>query len=382
MKIVIAPDSYKESLSALEVAQLIQKGFSLHYPMAEYHLVPIADGGEGTIDAVIRATQGQRVMLSVMGPLGQPVEASYAITGDGKSAVIEMAEASGLAHVPLAQRDPRITTSFGTGELIKDALARGIRHIILGLGGSATNDGGAGMLAALGLQLLDAKGNLLPLGGLSLKELAFIDSSYFDPAIKECHFEVACDVDTVLIGEQGASAIFGPQKGATAEMVSQLDNALAHYAKIVAQTLACDVQAIQNHVGSGAAGGMGFAALTFLQGRLRPGITLILDLINFAALIADADLVITGEGKIDRQTLHGKAPIGVARIAKAHNIPVIAIAGSLGDGAHLVKEAGVDALVSILNSPCTLEEAYLESRKNLEQTAENVAAILKVGKML
>lgn len=238
------------------------------------------------------------------------------------------------------------------------------------------------MLAALGLQFLDAKGNLLPLGGLSLKELTFIDSSYFDPAIKECHFEVACDVDTVLIGGQGASAIFGPQKGATAEMVSQLDNALAHYAKIVAQTLECDVQAIQNHAGSGAAGGMGFAALTFLQGRLSPGITLILDLINFAALIADADLVITGEGKIDRQTLHGKAPIGVARIAKAHNIPAIAIAGSLGDGAHLVKEAGVDALVSILNSPCTLEDAYLESRKNLEQTAENVAAILKVGKML
>lgn len=382
MKIVIAPDSYKESLSALEVAELIQKGFSRHYPKAEYHLVPIADGGEGTIDAIVAATGGKRVVLSVMGPLGDHIEASYAITGDGQSAVIEMAEASGLMHVPLEKRDPTITTSFGTGELIKDALSRGIRHIVLGLGGSATNDGGAGMLAALGLQFFNQQGEELPLGAISLQELASIDFSHLDPAIQKCHFEIACDVDVVLTGGKGASAIFGPQKGATPEMITQLDCALENYARVIATTLQRDIDEIKNQPGSGAAGGMGVAALTFLQGELKSGVTLILELIGLPQLLLDADLVITGEGRMDGQTLYGKAPIGVATIAKEHHIPVIAIAGSLGDGAELLSEKGIAALFSILDSPCNLDEAYAKTRINLERTAENVAALLKVGKML
>lgn len=376
MKILIASDSYKESLSALQVAEAIECGFKEVFPQAHYHLLPVADGGEGTVDAVIAATHGTYMTVDVMAPLGNTIQAQYGITGDGKTAIIEMAVASGLMLVPLTERNPLKTTSFGTGELIKDALDRGIRHIILGIGGSATNDGGVGMLQALGVRFLNVDGKVIDRGGAALKHLHTIDVATIHPNVSECVFEIACDVDNPLLGDKGATAVFGPQKGATPDTIQLLEEALEHYAHKIHETFQMDVRSLK---GGGAAGGMGVAAHIFLRGQLRSGIEIVLDLLKIADLIQDVDLVITGEGRIDGQSIYGKTPIGVAKVAKFYHKPVIGIAGSLGMGAEQTHDYGLDAIFSTVNQPCTLEEAYKNSHDNVRSTARNIAAILHMS---
>ena len=379
MKIVIAPDSYKESLSALEVATQIELGFKEIFPNAQYIKVPMADGGEGTVQAMVEATQGRVVELEVTDPLGLRITGFYGLTGNGQMAMIEMAAASGLALVPPAQRDPRITTSYGTGELIAAALNAGARHLILGIGGSATNDGGAGMLQALGVKLLDAKGQPLVPGGAALALLDRIDASGLDARLADCTIEVACDVDNPLTGERGASAIFGPQKGATPEMVQQLDTALKHFAAIIRCDLGMEVDAV---AGAGAAGGMGAAMMAFLKGQLRPGCEIIAKAVGLDAAVRDADLVITGEGRIDQQTIFGKTPFGVATVAKCHGKPVIGVAGGLGAKAHVVHERGIDAIFSVLSSICTLDDALRDAEHNVRSSARNIAAVLAMGRRM
>ncbi|MEZ3499628.1 glycerate kinase [Pantoea sp. KPR_PJ] len=376
MKIVIAPDSYKESLSAQGVASAIEAGFREIFPHATYVKIPVADGGEGTVEAMVAATEGTIVNLRVTGPLGEPVEAFYGLSGDARTAFIEMAAASGLERVPAARRDPLITTSYGTGELIKSALDKGVGHIIIGIGGSATNDGGAGMMQALGAQLLNAQGNEIGFGGGALPALARIDIGGLDARVRQCRFEVACDVTNPLTGSDGASAIFGPQKGATPELVTQLDNALAHYASIIQRDLDIDVLHIP---GGGAAGGMGAALHAFCQADLRRGIEIVTEALGLAEQVKDATLVITGEGRIDSQSINGKVPIGVARVARRFNKPVIGIAGSLTADVGVVHQHGLDAVFSVLYSICTLEEALANAEMNLRLAARNIAATLKMG---
>ena len=376
MKIVIAPDSYKESLSALEVAQAVEAGFRQVFPDADYVLVPVADGGEGTVDAMVAATGGRKETVTVSGPLGEPVEAFYGLTGAGDTAVIEMAAASGLALVPPDRRNPLLTSSRGTGELIRAALDAGARRFILGIGGSATNDGGAGMVQALGARLLDLEGRELDGSGGDLARLERIDVSALDPRLAECRIEVACDVDNPLTGARGASAVFGPQKGATPEMVQVLDANLARLARIVGRDLGVAVDTVP---GAGAAGGMGAAMLAFFGATLKPGIEIVTAAVDLDTHVRDADLVITGEGRIDFQTVHGKTPIGVARVAKRHGKPVIGIAGSLGAEVGVVHAHGIDAVFSVLGKPCTLDEALRDAAANVELTARNVAAVLRIG---
>ena len=376
MKIVIAPDSFKESLSALDVASEIEAGFREIFPNADYLKIPMADGGEGTVDAMIAATGGTLIEVEVTGPLSQTVQAFYGLLGDGKTAVIEMAAASGLALVPPDQRNPLNTTTYGTGELIRAALDAGARHFIIGLGGSATNDGGAGMLQALGGGLLDADGKAIPPGGGGLAKLARIKLDDLDPRLQNCIFEVACDVSNPLLGPQGASAIFGPQKGATPEMVEQLDANLRHFAQLILHNFGLD---LADQPGTGAAGGMSLSLIAFLNGKLRPGVKIVADAIRLEAALNDADLVITGEGRIDSQSVRGKTPVGVARLAKARGLPVIAIGGCLASDTAAVYQHGIDAAFAAVNRPCTLETALNETRQNLRSAARNIAACLKIG---
>jgi len=376
MKIVIAPDSYKESLTALEVATQIEAGFREVFPAAQYRKLPMADGGEGTVAALVAATGGKLLSALVTGPLGAPVPAFFGMTGDGKTAVVEMAAASGLALVPPGLRTPLKTTSFGTGELIKAALDAGADHLIIGIGGSATNDGGAGMLQALGVKLLDWSGREIGFGGGSLAFLERIDASGLDSRLKACRVEAACDVDNPLTGPGGASAVFGPQKGATPEMVATLDENLSRYAALIARDLGVQVDRVP---GSGAAGGMGAALLAFLGAKLRPGIEIVVEASGLEAMVRDADLVITGEGRIDSQTIHGKTPIGVARLAKRYGKPVLAIAGSLSSDVGVVHEHGIDAVFSVLSRPGTVEDALREAAVNVRAAARNIAALLKLA---
>ncbi|MEO3990664.1 glycerate kinase [Pseudocitrobacter cyperus] len=379
MKIVIAPDSYKESLSALEVASAIERGFREIYPEADYHKLPVADGGEGTVEAMVTATQGRIVEIDVTGPQGDTVQGFYGLSGDGRSAFIEMAAASGLELVPADKRCPLTTTSWGTGELIRHALDAGVKHIIIGLGGSATNDGGAGMVQALGVKLLTADNQAIAPGGAGLETLAHIDIRELDTRLAECRIEVACDVTNPLTGEEGASAVFGPQKGATAKMITRLDAALTHYAQCLKRDLGIDVLQLE---GGGAAGGMGAALYAFCGAELRPGIEIVTDALHLDKLVADADLVITGEGRIDSQTIHGKVPVGVARVAKRYHVPVIAIGGSLTPDVGVVYEHGLDAVFSVLYRICTLEDALRDAEDNLFMTARNIAAMLRMGERL
>lgn len=379
MKIVIAPDSYKESLSALEVAEAIESGFREIFPDAQYIKLPLADGGEGTVDAMVAATDGQVVQVKVTGPLGQPIDAFFGLSGDGKVAFIEMAAASGLESVPPAKRNPLNTTSFGTGELIRSALEHGVKHCIIGIGGSATNDGGAGMVQALGAKLLNKQGQQIDCGGGALAQLHRIDISELDSRIKDCRFEVACDVSNPLTGDNGASAIFGPQKGATPEMIAQLDGYLRHYAQLIEDTLDIDVDSLP---GAGAAGGMGAGLYAFCGAQLRQGIEIVTEALGLEALVKDATLVITGEGRIDSQSINGKVPIGVARIAKRYNKPVIGIGGSLTKDVDVVYDHGLDAVFSVLSSVCTLEEALANAAENLHNTARNIAATIKLAQTL
>ncbi|MCW2480624.1 glycerate kinase [Candidatus Symbiopectobacterium sp. NZEC135] len=379
MKIVIAPDSYKESLSAQEVATQIEAGFREIFPDASYVKLPVADGGEGTVEAMVAATQGRIVEVQVTGPLGDKIDAFFGLSGDEKTAFIEMAAASGLERVPPAQRNPLLTTSYGTGELIRSALDHGVKHCIIGIGGSATNDGGAGMAQALGAKLLDAQGESIGFGGGALDALKRVDVSELDQRIKRCRFEVACDVTNPLTGRLGASAVFGPQKGATPAMIVQLDNALKQYAEVIRHSLDIDVDQVP---GSGAAGGMGAALLAFCGAELRQGIEIVTEALGLDELVRDASLVITGEGRIDSQTVHGKVPIGVARVAKRYNKPVVGIAGSLTADVGVVHEHGLDAVFSVLYNICSLEEALDNAAANVRMTARNVAATIKLAQTL
>ncbi|AJJ55656.1 glycerate kinase family protein [Yersinia pseudotuberculosis IP 32953] len=377
MKIIIAPDSFKESLTAMQVAEAIEQGFSEIFPQAEYIKLPMADGGEGTVESMVAATGGELVNVEVTGPLGAPVKAFYGWMGDGETAVIEMAAASGLHLVAPEQRNPLITTSYGTGELILAALNHGARKIILGIGGSATNDGGAGMMQALGVQLSDQQGKALTVGGAALAQLVDIDLSQLDDRLAQTDILVACDVDNPLCGAKGASAVFGPQKGATPERVQQLDAALQHYGEKIEQVTG---KSVINVAGAGAAGGMGAALFGLLNARLQPGIEIVTEALKLAAAVQNADLVITGEGRIDSQTIYGKTPVGVARVAKRFDIPVIAIAGSMAPDYEVVHQHGLDAVFSVLNHIQTLPEALEEASDNIRITARNVAAVWKMGR--
>ncbi|WP_137790865.1 glycerate kinase [Bacillus sp. E(2018)] len=375
MKIVIAPDSFKESMTAGEVGRAVEAGFIKTFPHAQYVHVPVGDGGEGTVTSVVDATGGEMVEVKATGPLGEKVNAFYGITGDGKTAVIEMAAASGLHLVPREKRNPCVTTTRGTGELILDALDRGIERIVLGLGGSATNDGGAGMASALGVKFLNVNGDELPAGGEVLRELLTIDVSGLDARLQSVKIDVACDVTNPLTGPLGASAVFGPQKGATPEMVGILDESLKRYAEVVERNLGVAVDKLP---GAGAAGGLGAGVVAFLDGKLQSGIDLVLDVIDFEDVVQDADLVIVGEGRIDSQTIHGKAPVGVAKRAKVvvEGVPVVAIAGSIGPDYEAVYNHGIDAVFSVMNGVVTLEEALLHGATNVEKTAENIARVI------
>ena len=326
MKFVLAPDSFKESLTAQEVADAMEIGIKKVFPNAECVKVPMADGGEGTVQSLVDGTDGKIYEVAVTGPLGKIVNARYGILGDNETAVIEMAEASGIHYVEKEKRNPLITTTYGTGEVIKEALNKGVKKIIIGIGGSATNDGGAGMIQALGGRLLDKEGNDLSFGGGSLDKLDRIDLTKFDERINKVKVEVACDVNNTLTGEEGASAIFGPQKGATPDLVKLLDKNLGHYAQIVKEQLGKDMA---NEKGAGAAGGLGFALLTFCNGELKPGIDIVIEYSNLDTKIQGASYVLTGEGSIDGQTKFGKTPYGVAQVAKKYDIPVIVLAGNV-----------------------------------------------------
>lgn len=376
MKIVIAPDSFKESLSALAVANAIEEGFRQVFPNARFVKVPVADGGEGTVQALIDATGGTLRNLDVVGPAGSTVRAAYGLSAQTGLAVIEMAAASGLELVPPAQRDPRSTTSYGTGQLIRDALNAGARRFVIGIGGSATNDGGAGMLQALGVRLLDATGVDIDRGGAALARLARIDVSRLDARIGACQIDVACDVTNPLVGPLGASAVFGPQKGATPEMVRQLDQCLQRLAEVLQRDLGEDVAEVP---GAGAAGGLGAALLAVLGGRLRPGCEVVMDAINLEAVLDGADLVVTGEGRTDGQTVYGKAPIGVARVAARCGVPVMALSGCLTPDSAAVHEHGIAAVFSAVRRPCTVEEALRDAAVNVRSAAYNVASALSLG---
>ncbi|ELQ6020016.1 glycerate kinase [Cronobacter turicensis] len=375
-KIVIAPDSFKESLSAMDVAKAIEAGFRDIYPQASYVCVPMADGGEGTVEAMVAATGGRIITTPVTAPLGNHVDGFFGLLGDGETAVVEMAAASGLHLVPNAQRDPRITTSFGTGELILAALEQGVKAIIIGIGGSATNDGGAGMMQALGARFLDGEGRELKPGGAALAGLERLDLSALDPRLAQVSVTVACDVDNPLCGEKGASAVFGPQKGATPEMVPVLDAALKRFGELLE---AATGKTIISAPGAGAAGGMGAALLGMLNAQLRPGIEIVIESLGLAQAVRDADLVITGEGRLDSQSIHGKTPIGVARVAKQFQRPVVAIAGSLTPDYHIVHEHGIDAAFSVIDRIVTLQEALDDAERNLRVAARNVAALWRLA---
>ncbi len=376
MKIVIAPDSFKESLSALEAAKAIETGFREVLPDAEYCVLPMADGGEGTVAAMVAATGGSLVEVDVSDPLGETVKALYGLTRDRKTAFIEMAAASGLCLVAPSRRDPMKTTSYGTGELIAAALDAGARHLIIGIGGSATNDGGAGMLQALGVKLLDRDGLEIDAGGGNLAHLDRIDVSGMNPRLKASRIEAACDVNNPLTGPKGASYIFGPQKGASAAVAARLDNNLAHFAELISRDVGLRVDA---KPGAGAAGGMGAALLAFLGATLRPGIEIVMEAVGLEPAVMGADLVITGEGRIDSQSIHGKTPIGVASVARRYGIPVIGIAGSLSSDVGVVHNYGLDAVFSILNQICTMEEALTNAAANLRALSRNIAATLKLA---
>jgi glycerate kinase len=353
VKIVVAPDSFKGSLTALEVSDAIEKGIREVFPEAEIIKIPMADGGDGTVECLVNATGGEILREKVIGPLRNEILAHYGILGDKKTAVIEMAAASGLTLVPENKRDPLITTTYGTGQLIKAALNQGCRKMIIGIGGSATNDGGAGMVQALGVKLLDREEKEVGFGGGELKKIVKIDISCMDNRLSDIKILVASDVNNPLCGPQGASRIYGPQKGATPEIIEELDKSLSYFAELIKRDLNKDVKDIP---GAGAAGGLGASLMAFLNAELRPGIEIMIEAVKLEQAIKDADLVITGEGKIDSQTIYGKAPIGVAKIAKKYNIPVIAVAAIISNDADIVHQYGIDNLIKVSEPPMSLTE--------------------------
>ncbi len=388
MRIVVAADSFKESLSALDVCRAVADGIRQALPQADLILCPMADGGEGTVDALVDATCGRRITADVHGPLEDPVQATWGLLGaqaghdpdrrfddtpdpdPPQTAVIEMAAASGLPLVPIDRRDPSKTTTYGTGQLVTAALDAGASRILLGIGGSATNDGGCGCAQAVGVRFLDDSDNELPAGlsGGMLHRIAKIDRTARDPRIDDCRIEVACDVDNPLCGPRGAAAVYAPQKGATPEMIHPLDAGLAQLADVIRRDLGQDVRDLP---GAGAAGGLGAGLVAFLGATLRPGIDMVTDAVDLADKIRGADLVITGEGRLDEQSMMGKVIHGVGRIARREGVPAVAICGSIGPGADNALDL-LAAYFSVVNRPMTLDDALADAPDLLRETAANV----------
>lgn len=375
MKVVTAIDSFKGSLTSLEAGHGVETGFKRVDSAIEVNVRPLADGGEGTVDALTEGMHGDKVYVQVTGPLGDKVNCPYGIIAESQTAIIEMSGAAGITLIPRNQLDPMKATTYGVGEVIKDAINRGCRRFLIGIGGSATNDGGVGMLMALGYDFLDAQGQPIALGAQGLKDLDHIETSHVLPALQECSFKIACDVTNPLCGAQGASAIYGPQKGATSAQVLEMDGWLAHYAKC-AQALDDTIDA--TYPGTGAAGGLGFAFKSFLQGELVSGISMVLEETQLEDAIKEADLVIAGEGRLDGQTAMGKAPIGVAQLAKKYDKPVIAFAGCVTKDATLCNKHGIDAFFPIMRKATTLDEAmnHDNALNNLADTAEQVMRLI------
>ena len=372
-KYVVAPDSFKESMTAKEVCDAMEKGIKEADSAAEVIKVPMADGGEGTVDSLVDATHGQRVIVEVTGPLGNKISASYGILGNGTTAVIEMAKASGLEIVEKKKRNPMITTTFGTGELIRDALDHNVKEIIIGLGGSSTNDGGSGMAQALGAKLLDQNNHQISFGGGNLDKLDKIDISNLDSRLQDVKIILASDVTNPLIGKDGASRVFGPQKGATPEMVEKLENNLQHYAKIVKRDLNKEVALVS---GAGAAGGLGAGLMAFTTCEMRRGVDLAIEVTKLEEKIRDADYVFTGEGGTDFQTKFGKTPYGVAKLGKKYHKPVISLAGYLGEGIDSLYSEGFTAIFGIIPGACDLSTALKSGPSNVARTTENIVRLL------
>lgn len=376
MKIVLAPDSFKGSFSSLEVIEHLEEVARRHFSPLEVVKVPIADGGEGTVDALVTAAKGEYRTVEVMGPLPEMrVKAKYGII-HGKTAVIEMAQASGLPLIPTGKRDPLNATTYGTGELIRKALDEGIRDFIIGIGGSATNDGGIGAAQALGVKFLDRFGKEVGLGGKQLQHIEKIILDDMDPRIKESTITVICDVSNPLTGPHGATAVYGPQKGVTEETFNILESGMKNYERLIKETTGMDMSKVP---GSGAAGGLGAALVAFFGAVLKPGIDTILDYVRFEELIEGADLVITGEGRIDGQSLYGKVPVGIARRCKSKGVKVIAIVGGMGPGAQKVYDCGIASIMPIVNAPISLDEAIARSQELLKDAADRIFRFIKLG---
>lgn len=376
-KVIIAPDSFKESMSAKEAAFAIKEGFQEVFDSSTiYDIIPMADGGEGTTEVLKEALNATSYCVEVKDPLNRNIMASYARSDEHRTAIIEMAAASGLALLSKDERDPSITTSYGTGQLINDALNHDVNKIILGIGGSATNDGGVGMLKALGVSFKDKNNQEIRDGGLALSQIEYIDITRINPRLKDVNIKVACDVTNPLLGDNGATIVYGPQKGAQQKMIPKLDSALSHYHDKIKEELQKSVKDIP---GAGAAGGMGTALLAFLDANLQAGIDVVLDETRFQERVKDAQIVITGEGKMDEQTIYGKTPIGVAKVAKAYDIPVIAICGSLGDQYQEVYRHGIDTVFSITEYPSDLKTTLENGPQFMQRTATNIARLIKLN---
>ena len=372
MKIVIAPQGFKGGISGLDAARAIARGVLAAVPDAETVLLPVADGGDGTLHALVDATGGEIFTSTVTGPINQQVEAQWGVMGDGRTAVIEMARASGLAIVPPRRRNPKVTTTLGTGEILKEALERGYERVIVGLGGSATNDGGAGMAVALGVRFLDSFGNALPTGGAALARLDRIDTSGLMSQIASAEIIAATDVTNPLCGPDGASAVYGPQKGASQEVVAELDAALHNLANVVKRDVGRDVL---DTPGAGAAGGLGAGLIAFAGAKIQLGIDMVCQVLDFDSHLAGADLVITGEGRADHSTVFDKAPVGVARHAKAHGVPTVLLAGSLGPGHEELYDHGVDSVICISDGAMSFQQALGRTGTMLEGTAERAVRL-------
>lgn len=375
-RFVLAPDSFKESMSAKKACEAMERGIRKVLPDAEVIHVPMADGGEGTVDALVDGSNGTRIEVEVTGPIPtEKVTTYYGLLADKKTAVMEMAKANGIELLAEDQRNPLLTSTYGTGEMIKAALDQGVEKIIIGIGGSVTNDGGAGMAQALGVRLLDEENNEIPVGGGALAKLAKIDVSNIDSRIRNTEIVIASDVTNPLTGPEGASVVFGPQKGATPAMVEELDKNLAHYAQVIKKNLAID---IENKPGAGAAGGLGAGLLVFTGASMRSGVDLVIELTHLEEAIARADYVFTGEGGMDFQTKFGKAPYGVAKVAQKYQKPVFACAGYIGEQVEVLYEEGMTAIFGILAKAGSLDEALKTGEVNLERTVENIVRVLDV----
>lgn len=376
MRILIAVDSFKGSMSSLEAGEAVKRGIMRVCP-ADITVKPVADGGEGTMDALVADSGGEYVRLRVQGPFGEPVTAAYGVLPGERTAVMEMAQAAGITLAPPGGLDPWRASTYGVGEMIRDAAEKGIRSFIIGIGGSATTDGGAGMLSALGYRFLDVSGKEIGLGAGRLDEISEIDAADVPEVVRQCHFSVACDVTNPLLGESGAVYVYGPQKGVKEDELAVFDRKLAHFAQ---KTVAFTGKDMRGAAGAGAAGGLGFAFLSYLDSRLKPGIQMVLQALDMEAEISRADLVITGEGRLDAQTAMGKVPVGIAELAKRHQKPVIAFAGGVTREAVLCNEKGIDAFFPIVRGACPLEEAMRPENavRNMEDTAEQVFRLIDI----